>query len=293
MIRQMKVAIAGGAGGVGSSLAFNLLIRPEPYDVIVVDRRPEKVLSHVMDLEQVLTLGSGRSVRPGSLDDVADADVVVVCAATPLTQSTSRDVYLEANAHIVDTIAEQAHEAAILIMVTNPVDALCTRLHRDRRRTLGYTLNDSLRFRTAIADARETDPGSVEAWVLGQHGEAAVPVFSRVHVDGRPIDLDPHERETAHEFIRTWYRRHVALDARRSSTWTTGAGLATLIAGLQTSLTTVASVRLDGEYGISGVSLGVPVTLSREGVGHVHEWELDADELAGLQWAAEVIRQAA
>ena len=101
MIRQMKVAIAGGAGGVGSSLAFNLLVRPEPYDVIVVDRRPEKVLSHVMDLEQVLTLGSGRSVRPGSLEDLAHADVVVICAATPLTENTTRDVYLADNARIV------------------------------------------------------------------------------------------------------------------------------------------------------------------------------------------------
>jgi malate dehydrogenase len=293
MIRQMKVAIAGGAGGVGSSLAFNLLIRPEPYDVIVVDRRPEKVLSHVMDLEQVLTLGSGRSVSPGSLEDLPHADVVVICAATPLTENTTRDVYLAENARIVDTIAEHTGDSAILIMVTNPVDALCTRLDRDRRRTLGYTLNDSLRFRTAIADARETDPRSVEAWVLGEHGEAAVPVFSRISVDGHAVELAPHERETAHEFIRTWYRRHVALDARRSSTWTTGAGLAAVIAGLNSGLTTVASVRLEGEYGISGVSLGVPVTLDREGVAEVHEWDLDPDELAGLQWAAEVIRQAA
>jgi malate/lactate dehydrogenase len=294
MTRQMKVAIAGGAGGVGSSLAFNLLIRPEPYDVIVVDRRPEKVLSHVMDLEQVLTLGTGRSVRPGGCDDLEQADVVVVCAAAPLTENTTRDVYLADNARIVDGIAERlAAWDGVLIMVTNPVDALCTRLTRDRRRTLGYTLNDSLRLRTAIADARETDPRAVEAWVLGEHGEAAVPVFSRIDVDGARIALEPHEREAAHEFIRTWYRRHVALDPRRSSTWTTGAGLAEMIAGLRTGLTTVASVRLDGEYGIAGVSLGVPVTLGPDGVETIHEWELDPDELAGLQWAAEVIRRPA
>ena len=95
------VAIAGGAGGVGSSLAFNLLLRPEAYDVVVIDRRPEKVLSHVMDLEQVLTFGSGGSVREGGCDDVAGADVVVICAAAPLTDNTSRAVYLRDNAAIV------------------------------------------------------------------------------------------------------------------------------------------------------------------------------------------------
>ncbi len=69
----MIVAIAGGAGGVGSSLAFNLLVRPEPFDVVVIDRRPQKVLSHVLDLEQLLALGSG--ARPGRRRGVLEWDL--------------------------------------------------------------------------------------------------------------------------------------------------------------------------------------------------------------------------
>src|SRR4051812_12608187 len=106
MTRQMKVAIAGGAGGVGSSLAFNLLVRPEPFDVVVIDRRPQKVLSHVMDLEQVLGLGGGRSVRGGEYDDLDQADVVVVCAAESLTENTSRSGFPEGKARIVAAGAE-------------------------------------------------------------------------------------------------------------------------------------------------------------------------------------------
>ena len=293
MVRQMKVAIAGGAGGVGSSLVFNLLIRPEPFDVVVIDRRPEKVLSHVMDLEQVLALGGGRSVQPGGYDDLAGADVVVVCAAAPLTENVSRDVYLADNARIVDTIAERLQGwEGVLIMVTNPVDVLCTRLKGDRRRVLGYTLNDSLRLRTAIADARGVAPGSVDAWVLGEHGDAAVPIFSRVTIGGERVTLTEDERTAAHEFVRTWYRRHVALDPRRSSTWTTGAGVASMIVALQTGAPWVASVRLEGEYGIEGVSLGVPVTLGPGGAEEIHEWDLAPSELAGLRWAAETIAAA-
>jgi malate/lactate dehydrogenase len=292
MIRQMKVAIAGGAGGVGSSLAFNLLIRPEPFDVVVIDRRPEKVLSHVMDLEQVLALGGGRSVRPGGYDDLAEADVVVVCAAAPLTENTSRAVYLADNARIVAAIGERlAGWDGVLVMVTNPVDALCTRYGGDRRRVLGYTLNDSLRLRTAIARSRGVPVDAVDAWMLGEHGDAAVPIFSRVRVAGEPVALDAAEREQAHEFVRTWYRRHVALDSRRSSTWTSGAGIAQLVVALRSGGESVASVRLEGEYGIEGVSVSVPVTLGPGGAEAIHEWDLAPDELAGLRWAAEAIRR--
>jgi malate/lactate dehydrogenase len=290
MIRQMKVAIAGGAGGVGSSLAFNLLIRPEPFDVVVIDRRPQKVLSHVMDLEQVLGLGGGRSVRAGEYDDLDQADVVVVCAAEALTENTSRSVYLEGNARIVAAIGERLQGwNGVLIMVTNPVDALCSRLGGDRRKVIGYGLNDTLRLRTAIAQARGVATERVEAWMLGEHGDAGVPIFSRVRIDGEPVTLSHEERATAHEFVRTWYRRHVALDSRRSSTWTTGAGVARMIA---VGGETVASVRLEGEYGIQGVSLGVPVTLGPGGVQAIHEWELTEDELAALHRAAEVILRA-
>jgi len=73
------IAIAGGAGGVGSSLAFNLLLAGG-FDVAVIDRRPEKVLSHVMDLEQVVALNGGGSVRAGEPDEVAQADTWSSCA---------------------------------------------------------------------------------------------------------------------------------------------------------------------------------------------------------------------
>jgi malate dehydrogenase len=293
------VAIAGGAGGVGSSLAFNLLLRPEPYDVLVVDRRPQKVLSHVMDLEQVLALGGGRSVRPGILDDLPRADVVVVCAAVPLTANTSRAVYLKGNAEIVGGIASRlAGWPGVLIMVTNPVDPLCTwvvrRFGLDRRRVLGYTLNDTLRLRSAIAGLVGAPAADVRAYVLGEHGDAAVPVFSRVTVGGEPVALDAEARTQAETFVRTWYRRHVALDSRRSSTWTSGAGAARMVAALAGQPEPwPASVALDGEYGIHDASVTVPVALGPAGVERIHEWELADDELAALRRAADSVRGAA
>jgi malate dehydrogenase len=83
-ISNVKVVIIGGAGGVGASVAFNLLLRGEPYDVVLVDLKPNMIASRVMDLEQTLVLGAARSVRGGDEAETLDSDVVVVCASAPL-----------------------------------------------------------------------------------------------------------------------------------------------------------------------------------------------------------------
>ena len=120
--------------------------------------------------------------------------MLVVCASTALTANTSRAVYLEANSEIVDGIASRLRGwRGVVVMVTNPVDPLTARLARaleDRRRVVGYTLNDSLRLRTAIAASLGVSVAAVDAWVLGEHGDRAVPVFSRVRVHGEPVTLD-------------------------------------------------------------------------------------------------------
>src|SRR3954454_7487812 len=101
-------------------------------------------------------------------------------------------------------------------------------------------------------------------------------------MEAEPVELSAEQRAAAHEFVRTWYRRHVALDSRRSSTWTSGAGIAQMVVALRSGGESVASVRLQGEYGIEGVSVSVPVALGRGGAETIREWDLAPGELAGL-----------
>ena len=195
------------------------------------------VESHVLDLEQVLELGGSGVVRGGNTDDVWGADVVVFTAAAPLTVNTSRLDYLAANAAIardlVEILGSDGSWPGALVVVTNPVDPICTWIQRstgiDRTRVLGYTLNDSLRLRTGVAKALRIAPGTVDAWVLGEHGDACVPLFDRILVAGEPVALTDEQRAQAEEFFRTWYVRHVALDSGRSSTWTSGSGIARMV----------------------------------------------------------------
>jgi malate/lactate dehydrogenase len=296
-----RIAIVGGGGGVGSSLAFNLLVRPEPFEVGLVDGQSGMARSHEMDLQQVVAAGASGSITVVGPDDVVDADVVVITAAAPLTVNRSRMVYLRENAPIMRAVtgAITAGWPGTLVIVTNPVDPLCTWLQRelgiDRRRVLGYTANDSLRLRTAVGDELGVPSHSVDAWVLGEHGDACVPLYDRVRVDGEPVELTAEQRAVAEDFLRNWYIRHVALDSGRSSTWTSGHVIARMVAelaGPPTSQLWPASVVLDGEYGIDGVALTVPVTLGHGGVERIHEWELTAEQTAGLQAGADVVRAA-
>jgi malate dehydrogenase len=294
----VKVTLVGGAGGVGASAAFNLLLR-SAHEVVVVDLIPAHVESHVMDLAEVLEQRPGGSVRAGDLDDVQDADVVVILAAAPLTVNTSRLSYLAVNARLLDELAELLSPRSVTVVVTNPVDPLVQRLHErtglPRTRVLGYVLNDSLRFRTGLARALGVRPGSVEAWVIGEHGDSGVPLLDRVRVDDVLVQPTEEQAASAVDYLRTWYTRHVALDSGRSSTWTSGLGVARMVTAIaeDTGELWPASLVLDGEYGIAGTAVGVPVTLGRDGALEVHEWTLAAEDLAALHASAEVVRAAA
>jgi len=184
-------------------------------------------------------------------------------------------VYLADNARILSSLLDAVPAAwpGVLIVVTNPVDPLCTWAQRrtglDRRRVLGYTFNDSLRLRTGIGKRLRLAPGRVEAWTLGEHGDAAVPLLSRVRVDGISKSLDAREAADVRQWCNDWYARHVALHDPahpRSSTWTSGLGIARMVAAVagDDELWT-ASVMLEGEYEIDEVSLSVPVRLGAGG----------------------------
>ncbi len=300
----MKVVLDGGAGGVGASLAYNLLLGDQTHEIVLVDPRERTAVSHIMDLEQVLELGARGTVRAGTIADTADADIVVVTASAPLRANASRLVFLEENAALIADLADviRGHGPAwggVVVMVTNPVDPLVMHMHRrsglDRRRVIGYTINDSLRLRTGISRATGRRPGSIEAWVIGEHGDGSVPLFSAVRCSGKPLTLDRAQQAAASEFMRGWYVRHVALDPTRSSTWTSGLGVAQMIAAIGGggAAPTPASVVLDGEYGLRDVSVTVPVTLGREGVISIVEWPLADAERDALQRAADTVRAAA
>jgi malate dehydrogenase len=294
-----RIAIVGGGGGVGASVAFNLLQRGN-FDVVLVDREPRVAQSHAMDMADSLALRGAGCISVGALEALLDADVVVVSASVPLRRNDSRSVFLKENGRIVAELAGALRDSrAPVVLVTNPVDPLatwlCTSGGISPERVIGYSFNDTVRFRVGISRALGVLASAVEAWVVGEHGENSVPLVGRVKVEGRPVNLTAPARQEAVRYLRDWYRTHEALEAGRTSTWTTGSAVSELVTSLvsEDEELWAASVFLNGEYGITGVCVGVPVTLCRSGIGAIHEWPLEAGESEGFLASAEVVRTAA
>jgi malate/lactate dehydrogenase len=187
----------------------------------------------------------------------------------------------------------------VLIMVTNPVDVLCTLVQRhtglDRRQIIGYTLNDTLRFRTTVAQALRVSPSVVDAWVIGEHGEHCVPLYSRLKSEGVAVQLSTSQQREMDHALHSWYARHVALDAGRTTTWSSGIGISRIILALAHPGQELwpASVVLDGEFGLREVSLSVPVSLGARGAMNVAEWVLTEAEQTALNEAAAHVRHMA
>ncbi len=296
----MRVAIIGAAGGVGSATAFALTLTGAVEELVLIDDNERAVRSHVMDLEQ-LTVDHPLRVRAGSLTDAAGAQVTILSASVPHRDGAPREAFLRKNARVVDGIATRLVEVpgwgGKLVIVTNPVDPLCTwidrRLGRGLVDVLGYTLNDTTRLRFAVAAALGVEASRVEAWSIGQHGDYAVPLFSRIRVDGTPVQLDHHQRGRVLRYIRSWYQRWQDCRSGRTSTWMTGSGLAQLIRAVAhpSDRPHPVSVPLRGEYGMASVSLTVPVLLGPERP-KVLEWELAPDEMTALHEGAAAIAAA-
>jgi malate dehydrogenase len=128
---------------------------------------------------------------------------------------------------------------------------------------------------------------------VGEHGDLSVPLLDRVAVNGSPVAPTLEQAAVALDYFRNWYVRHVALDSGRSSTWTSGFALARMVSALDgLGELWPASVVLEGEYGIAGVAVSVPVTLGAGGVERIHEWTLTPADLEALRASAEVVRTA-
>lgn len=296
-----KVTIVGGYGGVGSALAYTLSSTDAPCEVVLIGLRSEFVASQLMDLGGI-TPFTHTAVRSGDIDDFASSDVVVITASVPYEPLGSRLDFLSANVEVLRpyfrALAElPADWPGHVIVVTNPVDPLTTWLGHsarfDRHRILGYSWNDSLRLRIAVGRILRAAPSEVVGWVIGEHGDGCVPLFDRISVGEVPVRLSPEQQRSVHAEIRGWYARWAALGVSRTTAWTTANGVARMIHDLasRTAADWCAAVPLNGEYGIDGVAIGVPITLGLNHVPPVHEWRLAQHDSHALHQAADVIRQ--
>ena len=293
-----KVTIVG-AGQVGATAAFTLAVR-NVTDVVLID------VAEGLPQGKALDMMHSRSVlrftpRVSGTNDYADtvgSGIVVITAGVPRKPGMTRDELLAVNSRIVGEVVDRAVAAspdAVIICVTNPLDVMTDlawkRSGLPSRRVMGMGgVLDSARFAYFIAEATGAPISEVEALVIGAHGDAMVPLPRLSTVAGRPLtELLPSE-EVAEVVRRTVFggAEVVALLKTGSAFYAPGVSVAVMVEAILADASTVvpACVRLEGEYGISGVHMTVPAVLGAAGVLAVPELALEASELAALQASA-------
>ena len=292
-----------GAGNVGASVAQRVA-EGGLADVVLIDIVEGLPQGKALDLAEAAPVVGHDMKITGTNDyaDTAGSDVIVVTSGLPRTPGMSRDDLLAKNAGIVRSVVKQAaaHSPnAILIIVTNPLDAMChialEASGYPPERVIGMAgVLDSARFRTFIAQELGVSVTSTNAFVLGGHGDTMVPLPRYSTAGGVPItELMAKDRiDALVDRTRNGGAEVVALLKTGSAYYAPSAAAARMAKAVIEDSGAVMPVCawVDGEYeGISGVYLGVEAELGREGVRKVVRTELTETELAGLREAAEAV----
>jgi malate/lactate dehydrogenase len=294
----MRVGIIGGAGTLGSAIAFYLATRNLVDEIVLIDVKEQSLRAHVMDMEQAVSALNSTTISSGDWAAMQGCRIIVMAAGAPERNADSRLAYLDDNLSIIRSVAGQLARYcpdAIVINATNPVDVCNYILYAlsgmPAHRFIGFSRNDSLRLQWAIGRVLAVPPTDVQAMVIGEHGEAQVPLFSRITVRGEAVELAESQRARVDKLIKTWFTSYVSLNSGRSTGWTSAVTMGQLIELIVNGSEAVVacSAILDGPYGLTGVSIGVPVVLGPAGIAQIVELPLSPDELAGLRAAAKKI----
>ncbi|OGO32752.1 MAG: hypothetical protein A2Z29_08060 [Chloroflexi bacterium RBG_16_56_11] len=296
----MKISVFGASGNVGSSAAFNIAIRKLADELVLIDNpRPDLVALHAMDMNTAVT-GQDMVVRVGHDEDIRGSDVVVVAAGS--TQfAASRLEVLPQNLPIIQDISKKVRQfcpKAVVITATNPVCPLNYGMYRcinlDRKQIIGYTYNDSIRFRMRLAQALGVPSSQVEGTVIGEHGDSQVLLFSSVRVKGRPVNISEEMKQSLRRQVPDGQKvlEEFRVKTGRTAAWTTGVGLAEVCRAIvkDTGEVIPCSITLDGEYGCRGLSMSVPTVLGKGGVREILETKLANDEQELLLSSIEVLK---
>ncbi len=295
----MKVGIIGGAGTLGSNIAFYTALKNLADEIVLVDIKENVAKAIAMDMGQAISEINETEISSGSWDALRGCGIVVNTASMPERSVKSRLEYLENNLSIIKNVAEQIKKycpKAIVINATNPIDIFNYILHKltgmPAKQFIGFSGNDTIRLKWAVAKVKGVSTYDVDALVLGEHGDEQVPLFSNIKAKGMPVELTPDEKAMADEMIRNWFLSYQSLDSGRTTGFTSAIGVVRLIEAIvrNTGEILPGSAILTGQYGISDVSVGVPITLGPDGIEMINELQLAQEEIDALKAASEKIR---
>lgn len=299
---RKKITIVG-AGATGATAAQILATR-DYADVVLTDIKEGLPQGKALDLNEMGPVLGFEPKITGSNDyeDTAGSDVVVITAGLPRSPGMSRDDLVTTNEKIVGSVTEQVVAQSpdcTIVILSNPLDAMCHVAKRvselPKERVFGQAgILDTARFRTFIAWETGSSVRDVQALVLGGHGDQMVPVVSATTVGGVPLRELVSEEKIEQMVERTRKGGGEIVQLLGTSAWyAPGAAVAEMVDAILLDQKRVlpCTAYLEGEYGIDGLYMGVPVKLGAGGIEEIVELDLTDDERSALEKSSEAVRE--
>lgn len=308
-INARKIAIVG-CGMVGATSAFALMEQGLFSELVLVDVNRERAEGEAMEIGHGMIFASPMNIYAGDYDDIMDASIIVITAGASQKVGETRLDLVKKNAaifsSIIPEIAKRNYQG-ILLIVANPVDIQTHVAQKlsgfSRSRVFGSgTVLDTGRLKYLLGQHLDVDPRNIDAYIIGEHGDSEIPVWSSAYVSGMPLSrfcefrghhdhkasmehLAQSVKDSAYEIIKkkkaTYYG--IAMGVRR---------ICSAIIRDEKSVLPV-SVYLDGEFGLSGATLSVPAIIGAKGIEKVVPISLSKEEGDALQKSAEILKETA
>lgn len=302
-----KIAVIG-AGMVGSSFAYAAAIEGVANEIALIDLSYERAEGEAMDLNHCLSFLSPMNIYAAGYEACKDAQVVVVTAGAATQAGQSRlevaDKNVDITRKIVGSIMEHA-ASPVLLMVSNPVDVLTYTAVKEsglpKERVIGSgTVLDTARFRYLLADSCKVDPRNVHGYVIGEHGDSELALWSRVNIAGVPLEsyceasgkkCDSDFRKNVMEDVRT--AAYKIIERKGATYYAIGLGMVRIVEAIlndQKSALCISTL-VDGQYGLNDVCLSLPCLVGRNGAEQIIEADIAPEELEALHKSAGVLRE--
>lgn len=306
----MKVTVVGAGGNVGSTVAYAIAERDYAKEVVMVDiekKEGDKTFypskGRALDQWETAPIAGFDTRLTGTVnyEDTKNSDVCVITAGVPRKPGMSRDDLLEINSKIVREVTEQLAKHSpdtIIVVVSNPLDVMTYVAHVtsgfDSKRVMGMAgILDTARFRAFLAEELDISPKDIQTLLMGGHGDTMVPLPRYTTVSGIPVTqlIEPNRLDAIVDRTKKGGGELVGLMGT-SAWYAPGVAAAQMVEAIMLDQNRIfpCAVKLNGEYGIKDLFLGVPVKLGHGGIKEIIEIELDESETELLRASEKAVR---
>jgi L-lactate dehydrogenase len=304
--RPTRVAVVG-VGSVGATFAYALLLSGLAAEIVLIDSNRAKAEGEAMDLNHTVPFAHPTSVWAGDYSDCAGAAVTVLAAGGNQKPGETRLELLKKNASIWRSIVPEVakhNPEGILLIATNPVDVLTYAAGKlsglPWERVIGSgTILDTSRFRYLLSQHFGVDARSVHAYIIGEHGDSEVPVWSSANIAGMRLSqfckaqgISDDWQAMENIFLQTRDAAYQIIERKGATYYAVAAGLMRITEAILRDQSTVLSISslINNYHGLSDVCFSLPTVVDRGGVEQVIHFELDKDEVEKLRHSAELLK---